>query len=308
MAAAGQDPHALRAAGGVLGGVGHPALPDILARRIRAILGWASSSRRASGARASSTTSSSATGAAPVDADAASGTTMGALRLPRHTGPLVVLAADGPGQPGHRRHRPRRRARASAAWRWPWRCRTSSATSSPPSPSSSTSPSSYGDFIVVGDFAGTVEHVGLKTTRLRSLSGEQLVFSNSDLLQSRIRNYKRMHERRIVFAFGVVYQTPPRDAPGDPGHHPRGVEARRTSASTGRTSRASATRRWTSRSVYYILCPDYNVYMDLQQAINLEIVGASTRRASTSPTRRRRSSSSTRRSRPPAVSSHPGRA
>jgi small-conductance mechanosensitive channel len=64
-----------------------------------------------------------------------------------------------------------------------------------------------GDFIIVGDLLGTVEHVGLKTTRVRSLSGEQLVFSNADLLGSRIRNYKRMAERRIVFSLGVTYQT-----------------------------------------------------------------------------------------------------
>ncbi len=65
-----------------------------------------------------------------------------------------------------------------------------------------------GDFIIVDDLLGTVEHVGLKTTRIRSLSGEQLVFSNNDLLQSRIRNFKRMHERRVVFSIGVIYQTP----------------------------------------------------------------------------------------------------
>ena len=66
-----------------------------------------------------------------------------------------------------------------------------------------------GDFIVVGDMPGTVEKVGLKTTRVRALSGEQLVFSNADLLGSRIRNYKRMQERRIVFHLDVVYGTPP---------------------------------------------------------------------------------------------------
>ncbi|NIM62347.1 MAG: mechanosensitive ion channel, partial [Acidobacteria bacterium] len=64
---------------------------------------------------------------------------------------------------------------------------------------------------------GTVEHIGLKTTRVRSLSGEQLVFSNSDLLGSRIRNYKRMAERRIVFSFGVIYQTPYEKLAGIPG-------------------------------------------------------------------------------------------
>src|SRR5690606_36802082 len=65
-----------------------------------------------------------------------------------------------------------------------------------------------GDYLIVNDYLGTVEQVGLKTTRPRSLSGEQIVFSNSDLLNSRIRNYKRMFERRIVFSFGVVYDTP----------------------------------------------------------------------------------------------------
>ncbi len=64
-----------------------------------------------------------------------------------------------------------------------------------------------GDFIIVDDKLGTVSRVGLKTTRVMSLSGEQLVFSNSDLLSSRIRNYKRMEERRVAFSFGVLYQT-----------------------------------------------------------------------------------------------------
>ena len=65
-----------------------------------------------------------------------------------------------------------------------------------------------GDFIIVDDFLGSVEKVGLKTTRVRSLGGEQLIFSNADLLKSRIRNYGRMMERRIVFTLGVTYQTP----------------------------------------------------------------------------------------------------
>jgi small-conductance mechanosensitive channel len=65
-----------------------------------------------------------------------------------------------------------------------------------------------GDFIIVDTHMGSVEYIGLKTTRIRSLSGEQLVFANSDLLKSRIRNYKRMAERRVVFTIGVLYQTP----------------------------------------------------------------------------------------------------
>jgi small-conductance mechanosensitive channel len=66
-----------------------------------------------------------------------------------------------------------------------------------------------GDFISVGDFSGSVEHIGLKSTRLRSISGEQLVFSNSDLLNSRIQNYKRMERRRVAIKLGVTYQTTP---------------------------------------------------------------------------------------------------
>ncbi|MBU0501617.1 MAG: mechanosensitive ion channel family protein, partial [Candidatus Margulisbacteria bacterium] len=60
-------------------------------------------------------------------------------------------------------------------------------------------PFEVGDFVIVGDFLGSVEYIGIKTTRLRSLGGEQLVFSNSDLTNSRIRNYKRMQKRRVVF-------------------------------------------------------------------------------------------------------------
>lgn len=70
-------------------------------------------------------------------------------------------------------------------------------------------PFEIGDAIVIGDFSGTVEEIGLKTTRLRSVSGEQIIVANSDMLGSRIRNYKRMQERRLVFSLGVTYQTPP---------------------------------------------------------------------------------------------------
>jgi len=129
-----------------------------------------------------------------------------------------------------------------------------------------------GDFIVVGDMMGTVEHVGLKTTRLRSLSGEQLVFSNTDLLQSRIRNYKRMYERRIVFTFGVLYDTP-RDALGRlPGIVREIIE----SQCGARFDRAHFFSFGDSslefEVVYYVLDPEYGLYMDIQQAINLAMM------------------------------------
>jgi small-conductance mechanosensitive channel len=128
-----------------------------------------------------------------------------------------------------------------------------------------------GDFIIVGDLLGTVEHVGLKTTRLRSLSGEQLVFSNSDLLNSRIRNFKRMFERRIVFSFGVIYQTPLEKLREIPGMVREIVE----SQESVRFDRAHFQKYGASsldfEVVYFVTVPDYNTYMDIQQAINFEL-------------------------------------
>ncbi len=128
-----------------------------------------------------------------------------------------------------------------------------------------------GDFIVVGDFLGSVEHVGLKTTRLRSLSGEQLIFPNSDLLQSRIRNYKRMAERRIAFSLGVVYQTPHEKLAAIPGMLREIIESQQGT----RFDRAHFQKYGDSalifEVVYYVLSADYNVYMDIQQRINLTI-------------------------------------
>ncbi len=129
-----------------------------------------------------------------------------------------------------------------------------------------------GDFVIVDDLMGTVEHVGLKTTRLRSLSGEQLVFSNADLLKSRIRNYKRMYERRIVFTFGVLYDTP-RDTLAKLGAEVRAIIEAQPKT---RFDRAHFFRfgefSLDFEVVYYVLDPDYNLYMDIQQAINLAIM------------------------------------
>jgi len=128
-----------------------------------------------------------------------------------------------------------------------------------------------GDFIIVGDFLGTVEYVGLKTTRIRSLSGEQLVFSNGDLLQSRIRNFKRMFERRVVFTIQVLYQTSHKQLI----EIPKMIQSIIETQSQVRFDRAHF-KEYGAYSlnfeiVYWILNPDYNVYMDIQQAINLSI-------------------------------------
>ena len=104
-------------------------------------------------------------------------------------------------------------------------------------------PFEVGDFIINGDYMGAVEHIGVKTTRVRSLGGEQIIFPNSDLIGSRIRNYKRMAERRVVFTFGVVYATPAgcwNKSPAWSGGSSRGSTR---PASTAPTSPPSATRR-----------------------------------------------------------------
>lgn len=131
-----------------------------------------------------------------------------------------------------------------------------------------------GDFIRSGEHMGVVEHIGLKTTRVRSLSGEQLVFSNNDLLQSRIRNYKRMDERRVQFRLGVTYQTSKALLARIPPMVHGIIEA----AGDVRMDRAHfaafGDSSYDFEFVYYVLSADYNVYMDVQQAINLAIVDA----------------------------------
>ena len=128
-----------------------------------------------------------------------------------------------------------------------------------------------GDFIVVDQLKGTVEHIGLKTTRLRSLGGEQLIFSNNDLLKSRIQNYKRMVERRIVFGFGVTYRTLPGKLPliND---IVREIILKQEMARFERVHfKEYGESALNFEVVYFVKSQDYNLYMDIQQAINLEI-------------------------------------
>ncbi|HEX5580093.1 MAG TPA: mechanosensitive ion channel family protein [Gemmatimonadaceae bacterium] len=133
-------------------------------------------------------------------------------------------------------------------------------------------PFQVGDSITVDNFTGTVEEIGLKTTRLRSLSGEQLVFSNADLLKARIRNNRRMQERRVVFGFGLDYATPPELVERVPGILRELVEAEPQT----RFDRAHFQRFGTSsldfEVVYYMTTADYAAYMDTQQRINLNLM------------------------------------
>lgn len=79
-------------------------------------------------------------------------------------------------------------------------------------------PFRVGDTISYGTSTGTVEHIGLKTTRIRALSGEQLVMANTKLLEQQVANLRRIEERRVVLTFGIIYQTPPALIEALPGH------------------------------------------------------------------------------------------
>lgn len=128
-----------------------------------------------------------------------------------------------------------------------------------------------GDFLIIGDHMGSVENVGLKTTRVRSLSGEQLVFSNSDLLNSRIRNYGRMFERRVVFSIGVTYETPREKLRRIPGIIREVVEAQNETRFDRSHFMKYGDYALMFETVYYVLSPDYNIYMDIQQSIYFAI-------------------------------------
>lgn len=128
-----------------------------------------------------------------------------------------------------------------------------------------------GDFLIVDDFLGSVEYIGIKSTRLRSLSGEQIIMSNADLLKSRVRNYGRMVERRVVFTTRVTYETPIEKLERIAPLIRQIIESQRET----RFDRSHFAKHSPSsldfETVYYVLSPDYNRYMDIQQAINLRL-------------------------------------
>lgn len=128
-----------------------------------------------------------------------------------------------------------------------------------------------GDFIASDGWLGSIERIGIKTTHIRSLSGEQIILSNAELLKMRIHNYKRMQERRVVFGFRVLYETPA-DALE---RIPKTVRGIIEAQPNTRVDRAHFQKygEWSLdfEVVYYVLSPDYNLYMDIQQNINLEI-------------------------------------
>jgi small-conductance mechanosensitive channel len=129
-----------------------------------------------------------------------------------------------------------------------------------------------GDFIIVGDnYLGAIEKVGIKTTRIRSLGGEQVIFSNTDLTNSRIRNYKRMYKRRVVFKFGVEYSTPLEKLKQIPEIVKNIINNIEDTEFDRSHFYQYGDFSLNFENVYYIWSNDYNKYMDIQQEINFEL-------------------------------------
>ena len=135
-------------------------------------------------------------------------------------------------------------------------------------------PFEVGDFITVDDKKGTVDHIGIKTTRLISISGEQLAFSNSDLTKSRIHNFKRMDRRRVVFTLGIVYNTPAEKLERIPTLIKNIFEGQDLTTFDRAHFAKFGTFSLDFEVVYFIESSDYMQYMNTQQDINLKIFRA----------------------------------
>jgi len=129
-----------------------------------------------------------------------------------------------------------------------------------------------GDFIIVGDKMGTVETIGLKTTRIKALSGEQLIFANSDLLSSRIQNFKRMTERRVQISFGVTYQTSTVDLRRIPAITKEAVEHNANTRFDRCHFKRFADSSLEFELVYIMTDPDMTLHMTTQQSVLLEVL------------------------------------
>jgi small-conductance mechanosensitive channel len=129
-----------------------------------------------------------------------------------------------------------------------------------------------GDSLQIDNLSGTVEHIGVKSTRIRSVDGDQLIMANADLLKSRIRNNGRLRERRALFNVNVAYDTPPEKLREIPAFIKSVVEMQPNT----RFDRCHLLSfgDWAARfeTVYYVTVSDYLTYANAQQAINLAIL------------------------------------
>jgi small-conductance mechanosensitive channel len=133
-------------------------------------------------------------------------------------------------------------------------------------------PFGVGDSLTIGDYQGTVEHIGIKSTRLRSISGEQIIIANADIIKARVRNFGRMGDRRAVFQFGVNYDTPTDVLALIPGEVRKIVEAQTNTRFDRCHFLTYGDTALQFELVYFMTKSDFALYADTQQAINLALL------------------------------------
>ncbi len=132
-------------------------------------------------------------------------------------------------------------------------------------------PFEEGDFIVIGQDAGVVQKIGIKTTRIRTLQGEELVVSNQEITNQRVRNFKKMQRRRVAFSFGVLYETEKEKLEKIP-DIVKNIFSHQSNAELDRVHfKEFGDFSLNYEVVYYVNSNDYLMYMDIQQSINLAL-------------------------------------
>ena len=135
-------------------------------------------------------------------------------------------------------------------------------------------PFEVGDMIVVGDYRGTVEKIGIKSTRIRSLHGEEIIISNQDLMSARLQNFRKLKERRASFSFGVLYETPTEKVEKIPAMVTEIIKNEKQARFDRVHFESFGDSALNFSTVYYVTSSEYAVYMDTQQSINLAIMRA----------------------------------
>jgi len=132
-------------------------------------------------------------------------------------------------------------------------------------------PFKLGDFIIIGNDLGAVKKIGIKSTRIQSLQGQELIISNKELTSTRINNYKKMEKRRVMFTFGVTYDTPVKKLKKIPNTVKKIINDIDKAEPDRAHFKEYGDFSLNYEVVYYVGTNDYNVYMDIQQEINLKI-------------------------------------
>jgi small-conductance mechanosensitive channel len=133
-------------------------------------------------------------------------------------------------------------------------------------------PFEIGDFIIIGEHKGTVKHIGMKTTRITALEGEEIVISNAELTSARVQNYKKMQKRRIVFSFGCTYDAKPEQLEKIAGDVAKIIEDHKLAEVDRVHFKAFGDSDLQFEAVYLMTTSDYTDYMDTQQDINVRIL------------------------------------